>query len=78
MGPDDMHPLVLRELANEVAELLELGLFSLENRSLQGDLRAAFQYLKGVARELKGDFFQGHVVTAQGGMASKGMVEIRY
>ena len=37
--------------------LRELGLFSLENRRLQGDLRAAFQYLKGPYRKDEQNLF---------------------
>jgi len=48
--------------------LRELGLFILKNRRLQGDLLAAFQYLRGPTRKLEMDCLQGHAGTGEGVM----------
>lgn len=46
----------LSHLSSEYS-LRELGFFSLEKRRLEEEFIAAFQYLRGTTRKLKGHFF---------------------
>ncbi|GAB0184877.1 hypothetical protein GRJ2_000953000 [Grus japonensis] len=61
---------LLEQVQKRVTKMIRgLEHLSLEKRRLQGDLIAAFQYLKGPTGNLERDCLQGHGVTGQGVMA---------
>ena len=47
-----------------------MGLFSMEKRRLRGDLRMAFEYLRGATGKKRTDSLAGSVVIGPGEMVS--------
>ena len=75
-GPVGAHPEKTTKMTHGMEHLScedrlrELGLFNPEKRRLQGDLRAAFQYLKGAIRKKRTDSLTEPVVIGHGEMVS--------